>query len=71
MPYNDYLISMLLKRKLEYKSIYMSSYVCPNIVMKALWKIYREFQVVYNYKCFNKIKLTRFNELQQDKFELY
>jgi hypothetical protein len=36
MPYDDSSIAEFLKRKLEYKSIYMLGYICPNIVMKAL-----------------------------------
>ncbi len=36
LSYDDSTIAIFLKRKLEYKSIYMSSYVRPNIVIKAL-----------------------------------
>jgi hypothetical protein len=36
LPYDDSLIIVFLKNKLEYKFIYMSGYVCPNMVMKAL-----------------------------------
>jgi hypothetical protein len=36
MPYNDFSIAMFLKRKLEYKSIYMLGYIRLNIVMKTL-----------------------------------
>jgi hypothetical protein len=43
MPYDDSSIFVFLKRKLEYKSTYMSSYVHPNIMMKALWKYYETF----------------------------
>jgi hypothetical protein len=35
MPYDDSSIVVFLKRKLEYKLMYMSSYICFNIVMKA------------------------------------
>jgi hypothetical protein len=41
MPYDDFSISIFLERKLEYKSLYISSYVHPNIVMKTLQQIYR------------------------------
>jgi hypothetical protein len=41
MPYDDFSISIFLKKKLEYKFIYISSYVHPNIVMKTLQQIYR------------------------------
>jgi len=37
--YDDNSIVMFLKRKLEYKSIKMSSFVCPNIVIKALQEL--------------------------------
>lgn len=39
MPYDDSTIVIFLKRILKYKSIYMSGYVCPNIVMKVLQEI--------------------------------
>jgi hypothetical protein len=42
MLYDDSSIWFFLKRKLEYKPIYISSYVCPNLVMKALWLIYKK-----------------------------
>jgi len=41
MPYDDILIVIYFKRKLEYKLIYMSSYICPNIVMKSLQECYQ------------------------------
>jgi hypothetical protein len=43
MPYDDSSIFVFLKRKLEYKSTYMSRYVRPNIMMKVLWKYYEIF----------------------------
>jgi hypothetical protein len=36
MPYDDSSIAIFLKRKLEYKSIYMLGYIHPNIVIKTL-----------------------------------
>ncbi len=36
MPYNDLSIIFLLKRKLQYNSMYMIGYVHPNVIMKAL-----------------------------------
>jgi hypothetical protein len=39
MSYDDSSIAEFFKRKLEYKSIYMLGYICPNIVMKALQKL--------------------------------
>jgi hypothetical protein len=41
MPYDDSSIFVFLKTRLEYKSIYLSSYVHPNIIMKALQHIYQ------------------------------
>jgi hypothetical protein len=41
MPYDDSSIFVFLKRKLEYKSIYVSSYVRLYIIMKALQQIYQ------------------------------
>jgi hypothetical protein len=35
MPYDDFSIVVFLKKKLEYKLMYLSSYICFNIVMKA------------------------------------
>ncbi len=39
LSYDDSTIAIFLKRKLEYKSIYMSSYVPPNIMIKALQEL--------------------------------
>jgi hypothetical protein len=39
MPYDYSSIAKFFKRKLEYKSIYMLGYMCPNIVMKTLQKL--------------------------------
>jgi hypothetical protein len=39
MPYDDSTIVIFLKRILKYKFLYMSSYVCPKIVMKVLQEI--------------------------------
>jgi hypothetical protein len=39
MPYDYYSIDVFLKRKLEYQSMYTSSYICPNIVMKSLQEL--------------------------------
>jgi uncharacterized membrane protein YqiK len=39
MPYEDCSISVFLKRKLEYKFIYMSGYFQPNIIIKKLQEI--------------------------------
>jgi hypothetical protein len=36
LPHDSSTVAVYLKRKLEYKSIYMSGFVRPNIVMKAL-----------------------------------
>jgi hypothetical protein len=36
---DDYSIVVFLKRKLENQSMYMSSYICPNIVMKELQEL--------------------------------
>ncbi len=41
MWYDDYLAFIYFKRKLEYKLIYMSSYICSNIVMKTLQECYQ------------------------------
>ncbi len=41
MPYDDSWISLFLKRKLEYKSIYISAYVRLNMVMKKFRQIYK------------------------------
>ncbi len=38
--HENYSISIILRRKLEYKYMYMSSYVWLNIVMKIVWEIY-------------------------------
>ncbi len=40
MPYDDYLIAIYFKRKLEYTLIYMSSYIHLNIIMKTLQECY-------------------------------
>jgi hypothetical protein len=39
LPHDSSIIVVYLKRKLEYKSIYMSGFVRPNIVMKALFDL--------------------------------
>ncbi len=39
--YDDSSIVAFLKRKLKYKSIYMSGYVCLNIVIKTLQELCR------------------------------
>jgi hypothetical protein len=39
LPHDSSIIAIYLKRKLEYKSIYMSGFVRPNIVMKALFDL--------------------------------
>jgi hypothetical protein len=39
--HEDNSISIILRRKLEYKSMYMSSYVQLNIVMTTIWEIYK------------------------------
>ncbi len=39
--YDDISIEVFLKRKLEHKSIYMSGYVCLNIVIKVLQELYQ------------------------------
>jgi hypothetical protein len=39
LPHDSSIIVVYLKRKLEYKSIYMSGFVCLNIVMKALFDL--------------------------------
>ncbi len=36
LPYDDSSILVFLKRKLEYKSICTTCYVCPKIMIKAL-----------------------------------
>jgi hypothetical protein len=36
---DDYSIVVFLKRKLEIHSMYMSSYICPNIFMKELQEL--------------------------------
>jgi hypothetical protein len=36
MSYDDFSIAIFLKKKIEYKSIYMLGYIHPNIVMKTL-----------------------------------
>jgi hypothetical protein len=36
LPHDSSTIAIYLKRKLEYKSVYLSGFVRPNIVMKAL-----------------------------------
>ncbi len=41
MPHEDYLIFVFLKRNLKYKSIFMFGYIRPNIVIKALWEVYK------------------------------
>jgi len=41
MPYMMIIQFIFLKRKLQYKSIYMSNYVCPNVVIKTLQQIYK------------------------------
>ncbi len=45
MPYDDSSISNFSKGKLEYKFIYISSYVCPNMVMKTFKKIINFFYI--------------------------
>jgi hypothetical protein len=37
--YDDNSIVVFLKKKKKHKSIYMSSYVCPNIMIKALQEL--------------------------------
>jgi hypothetical protein len=39
LPHDSSTIIVYLKRKLEYKSIYMSRFVHPNVVMKALYTL--------------------------------
>jgi hypothetical protein len=71
--HEDYSISFILKRKLEYKSMYMSSYVRPNIVMKTIWEIYKmplyvDINVVIkpNWQSWTKLAIaTRNNEKWQ------
>jgi ArsR family metal-binding transcriptional regulator len=36
LPYDDSSIIVSLKKRKRYKSIYMSGYVCPNMVVKTL-----------------------------------
>jgi hypothetical protein len=36
LPYDGAIVGVLLKRLFEYKSLYMSRNVCPNMVMVAL-----------------------------------
>jgi hypothetical protein len=56
-----------LKRKLEYKSIYMSSYVPPNIMIKALqelWQIplYKSAKISIRPNWQYLVELTNTNE---------
>jgi len=41
MLYEDYLISIFWRKELNYKFIYVSSYVLPNIAIKTLQEIYK------------------------------
>jgi hypothetical protein len=58
MPYDDSLIVIFFKGKLKYKSIYMSSYIHLNIVMKILQEHYQT-PLYKRCRCFNKTKLAR------------
>jgi hypothetical protein len=39
MLYDDYSIGVFFNKKIEYKSIYMLGYICPNIIIKALQEL--------------------------------
>jgi hypothetical protein len=39
LSYDDNLVAVSLKRKLEYKSMYMLGYVCPKIMIKVLQEL--------------------------------
>ncbi len=77
MPYNDSSIFIFLKRKLEYKSTYKSTYVHPNIMMKALWKYYETFlytttnvSIWLNWESLTKfVNANENNQWEKDNFE--
>jgi hypothetical protein len=70
MPYDDLSIVMLLKKELEYKSIYMICYVRFNIVMKALQQFCQSPISAKNFIKPNWKNLTKFaNASKNNDFE--